>query len=51
MTLRLFFWTMLGRDIPLLGVYTGGEVAKSGPQRRVHAHNFTGVLSIFSEEA
>jgi hypothetical protein len=40
---------MLGPDIPLLGIYTAGEVAKSGPDMQVRALNFTGVLSIFSE--
>ncbi|HUF50419.1 MAG TPA: FIST N-terminal domain-containing protein [Longimicrobiales bacterium] len=37
----------IGPDIPLLGLYTGCEIAKAGTV--MQSHNYTGILSIFSE--
>jgi hypothetical protein len=39
----------LGAEMPLLGFYTGGEIARSGGV--MQSHNYTGILSILSEPA
>jgi hypothetical protein len=39
----------LGAEMPLLGWYTGGEIARSGGV--MQSHNYTGILSILSEPA
>jgi hypothetical protein len=38
----------LGDSVPLLGFYTGGEIARSGSV--MQSHYYTGVLCLFSEE-
>lgn len=37
----------LGHDVPLLGWFVGGEIARAGPV--MQSHNWTGILSILCE--
>ena len=39
----------LGAEMPLLGWYVGGEIARAA--NVMQSHNWTGVLSILSEDA
>jgi hypothetical protein len=40
---------MIGGEMPLLGWYVGGEIARAGAV--MQSHNWTGILSIISEDA
>ena len=39
--------SVIGRQMPLLGWFVGGEIAKVGPV--MQSHNWTGILSVICE--
>lgn len=40
---------VIGQEMPLLGWFVGGEIAKAGPV--MQSHNWTGILSVLCREA